>query len=303
MPIIEPRVVGVLVAYNTASELIIQTASRLAPQMFRLLVMDNSEDGHPHLAGALSRAEIRDVEYHSSGGNVGIASAQNSGIARALELGADFVLFLDDDSGFPDGGVDGLVNDLLEERRLFPETAGIGPRVVDRRTGESLIAVWQGARIRPGQVTRTTEVAYLIGSGALIDVLAFEKYGLFRGEYFIDHVDQEWGFRVGLQGGRLVVTASVTMFHELGDTPTKTRSGSVRYTHDSATRDYYLTRNAVFVMRDLSFPPIRYADLLRVLTECSTRKIFGRSRTLTQRRAVIDGLADGIRNRRGPRPS
>lgn len=299
----EPKVVGVLVAYNTAGEVVIETARRLAPQMFRLLVMDNSDDGHSQILHALAGAAIQGVEYHTSGRNVGIASAQNDGIARALVLGADFVLFLDDDSTFPDGGVQVLVHDLMEERKHFAETAGIGPRIVDQRTGQALISVWEGARVRPGQVAQITEVAFLLSSGSLIDVHAFEKYGTFRGDYFIDHVDQEWGFRVGLQGGRLVVTASVTMFHHLGDTPTKSRKGSIRYNHGSATRDYYLTRNAIFLMRDLPFPVVRYIDLMRLLLESSIRKIFGPKRSLPQRRAVLVGLAHGILNRRGPRPS
>lgn len=298
----EANVVGVLVAYNTPGNVIVDTARRLGPQMSRLLVMDNSDRADAQVSGALSEAAIHGVEYHSLGGNVGIAPAQNQGIARAMNLGAQYVLFLDDDSTFPAGGVDGLIRALQNEREQFPETVGIGPEVVDHRTGQALIPVWEGSRIRPGRVNTTTEVAYLISSGALIDVTAFEKFGLFKGEYFIDQVDKEWGLRVGLEGGRLVVTADVTMSHQLGDTPTHTRSGSVRYTHESATRDYYLTRNAVLLMRDLKLPAVKYVDLLRLLGESSVRKVLGRGRSTAQRRAVLAGLRDGMRNRRGPRP-
>jgi rhamnosyltransferase len=296
----EPKVVGVLVAYNTPGEQLLKTASRLAPQLLRLLVMDNS-DNSTEVALALSRMPIQGVEYHSAGGNVGIAAAQNKGIERSNELDADFVLFLDDDSTFPDDGVKDLLAELAQERKAFPNTAGIGPRIIDERTKQSLVAVWDGAKVRPGLLTHRTEVAYLVSSGALVDADAFEKYGLFRGEYFIDHVDKEWGFRVGLHGGRLVVTPLVTMTHQLGDSPTVTRSGSIRYRHASPTRDYYLTRNAIFLMRDLPLPAIKYFDLLRLLVESSLRKIFGPARTLDQRRAVVHGLVHGLLNRRGPR--
>lgn len=299
----DAKVVGVLVAYNTDGEVIVRTARRLAPQMLRLLVMDNSDLDHEQVSKSLAAAGIENVEHISCGGNVGIASAQNQGIARAVQLGAEYVLFLDDDSSFPEHGVNGLVHRLKEEGKLYPETAGVGPEIVDHRTGQALVAVWEGSRVRPGKVSQATEVAYLVSSGALIDVEAFEKFGLFKGDYFIDHVDKEWGLRVGLNGGRLVVTSDVTMVHQLGDTPTRTRSGSVRYTHGSATRDYYLTRNAVLLMRDLNLPAAKYVDLVRLLGESSLRKIFGRGRTTAQRRAVLLGLGDGIRNRRGPRPS
>ena len=294
-----PKVVGVLVAYNTSGELLLRTVKRLSLQLSSLLVMDNS-DGSSSAKDVLANSAVHNVEYHSLNGNIGIAAAQNAGISRAKELGAEFVLFLDDDSNFPDGGVEGLLAELEAERRTLPRTVAIGPRVVDERTGQALVAVWERGRVVPGQVVRTTEVAYLVSSGALVDIDAFVKYGSFRGDYFIDHVDKEWGFRVGLQGGRLVITALVTMTHQLGDDPTTSRNGSIRYRHVSPARDYYLTRNAILLMRDLPLPPRKYVDLLRLLTESSIRKIFGRGRTVAQRLAVIRGLGHGIINRRGP---
>ena len=296
----EFKVIGLLVTYNTPGEALRLTVARLVPQLSRLLILDNS-DRSTEVAEIFSATPLEGVEYRPSGGNIGIAEAQNNGIVRATELGADFVLFLDDDSSFPDGGVARLLKDLKEERINSPETVGIGPRIVDERTGQVLAPVWEGRKIRPGTVTAITEVAYLVSSGALVDVTAFEKYGLFKGEYFIDHVDKEWGLRVGLQGGRFVASSSATMSHQLGDAPTTSRSGNVRYRHDSPIRDYYLTRNAIFVMRDLRFPPIKYVDMLRLLLDSSARKIFGRSRSTQQRRAVLLGLAHGLRNRRGPR--
>jgi len=296
----DKKVVGLLVTYNTPGDVLVRTLVRLAPQLSLLLVMDNS-DSSDEVARAVTDAQLFGVEYHSSRGNIGIAQAQNNGIARSLEVGADYVLFLDDDSLFPEGGVRQLLGDLNNERIALPLTVGIGPRIVDTRTGQVLAAVWEGRKIRPTNVTDVTEVAYLVSSGALIDVHAFEKYGLFRSEYFIDHVDKEWGLRVGLRGGRFVVSPNATMSHQLGDEPTMSRSGNVRYRHDSPTRDYYLTRNAIFVMRDLSLPVIKYVDMLRLLIDSSLRKILGRNRTMPQRLAVVTGVVHGLRNRRGPR--
>lgn len=293
-----PRVIGILVAFNTPAATVLETAARLSPQLSALLVMDNSDDGFG-LAETLESLRSANVEHHSMHGNAGIAAAQNAGIARSIDLKADAVLFLDDDSTFPTDGVSTLWRELHEERLRDPRTAGIGPRIVDARTGQALIAVWEGSRVRPGHVETLVEAAYLVSSGALIPSSSFERFGTFRSEYFIDHVDQEWGFRVGLNGGRLVITSSVTMQHQLGDEPTVTRAGAVRYGHASPIRDYYLTRNAILLMRDLRFPPLRYIDLTRVLGESALRKILGPNRSLTQRRIVLRGLWDGLRNKRG----
>jgi rhamnosyltransferase len=291
----DDKVVGVLVAYNTPAEVLRRTVARLAPQLHRVLIMDNSDA--PIGADGLDMG--KGVEYLPSNGNVGIAEAQNRGVQRAMELDAAFVLFLDDDSSFPDGGVATMLRDLAEERRTHPETAGIGPKVVDERSGQVLARIWRGSRIRPGIVDEMTEVAFLVSSGALIDIDSFRRFGMFRADYFIDHVDQEWGFRVGIEGGRLVITPNVTMFHKLGDEPTLSRSGNVRYTHDNPIRDYYLTRNAILLMRDLKLPVQRYPGLLRLLIDSSIRKVLGRSRTREQRLAVLRGVLHGIQNRRG----
>jgi rhamnosyltransferase len=292
-------VVGILVAYNTPSNLLIDTVARLAPQFTRLLVMDNST-GDGSLERDLARVQVERVEYHSSGGNVGIADAQNRGITRAVQLGAEFVLFLDDDSAFPSGGVAMLLSELSIEREAEPLTVGIGPTVLDIRTGQCLAFVWDGARIRPTAPNKNLTAAYLVSSGALIDVKAFEAYGPLRSSYFIDHVDKEWGLRVGLNGGRLVVTNNVTMDHRLGDAPLLSSRGKVRYHHESPARDYYLTRNAILLMRDLRLPPAQQFGLVELLTKNAVRKIAGPRRTIRQRHAVLLGLIHGLANRRGP---
>lgn len=297
---IDVGVVGVLVAYNTSSEVLIETAERIATQLDRLLVYDNS-DRPNDLQEAIVRADIANVEYHQSHGNAGIAAAQNKGISRAIELGAGFVLFLDDDSTFPDNGVAELLDELQTERARHPQTVGIGPLITDSRTGQELAIVWDGRFLRTGDVTSTTEVAFLLGSGALVDIKAFEQFGLFRSEYFIDHVDKEWGLRVGLLGGRLVVTKRVGMVHQLGDSPTLSSRGAVRYNHDSHIRDYYLTRNAILMMWDLRLPAVKYIDLIKLLTINSIRKMVGRNRTFDQRIAVLKGLIHGMLNLRGRR--
>ncbi|MCY1233894.1 rhamnosyltransferase [compost metagenome] len=293
------KVVGVLIAYNTPPETLLRTARRIGRQVFRLVIVDNS-DRPTDIAGAVAEAHLPGIDYVPAGGNIGIAAAQNLGIRRALEMNANYILFLDDDSSFPDEGVVMLLNELEKERRMFPQTAAIGPRIIDEPTGQELTYVWDGAKMRRRKVHLLTEVAFLVSSGALIDVRAFLDYGFFREEYFIDHVDKEWGLRVALRGVRQVVTPEVTMIHQLGDTPTTSLRGSVRFKHESPARDYYLTRNAILVMRDLSMPLIRYPDMLRLLIESSIRKTIGPSRTWAQRKAVVLGLWHGLSNRGGP---
>jgi rhamnosyltransferase len=289
----------VLIAYNTSSEVLTATAAEITKDVERLIIVDNS-DSVPVPSEMESLMVIPKVEYIALGKNFGIATAQNRGIERCIELGVDYILFLDDDSRFPSGGVMTMLQELEEESTEHPNTCGIGPRILDEPTGEELTYLWHGSDMVRREAASIVEVAFLVSSGALIEADAFSRYGNFRDDYFIDHVDKEWGYRVALQGGRLVVTPRVTMTHQLGDRPTKSIRGNVRFRHENPARDYYLSRNAIFVVRDLSMPRDKRIGMIKLLVTNSTRKVVGFNRTLDQRKAVIKGVYHGLLNLRGP---
>lgn len=294
----ESQVVGIIVAYRADPDALKRLSVRLAPALRAILIMNNTEPGD-------ARTNLSDLDFGPTvhvkelGGNLGIATAQNMGIRLAAGMGATSVLLLDDDSGFPPEGVDILTSRLSEERKRDPRVVGIGPRVVDHRTGKTIAARWIDGSIVPCSIEDTTQVAYLVSSGSLISIAAFEKFGYFREDYFIDHVDQEWGLRVGSCGGVLLATPDVTMMHQLGDEPTRSARGATRYRHDSPVREYYLTRNALLMWRDLESLGRRRQRILSRVLKTATWKVFLPGRSLRIRAAVLRGLFDGATNVRG----
>ncbi len=297
----EQLTVGVLVTYFTEPSRLTATLRGISAHLFKLLVIDNTDD--PAHAATLRRTcRDENVEYTWSGANVGIAAAQNVGVTAALGAGADYILFLDDDSELEGSKVDALRSELEAQHQKDVDTIGIGPRIVESRTGQDLAYTWRGNRIRQTNLADdVVPAAFLLGSGAFIFAWAFEKVGLFREDYFIDHVDKEWGLRAGSLGFRLVVTPHVLMLHELGDAPALSREGRKRlYRHDSNVRHYYLTRNALLTMRDVRLPPSKYPDQMRLLLDSVVRKVIGSERSTMTRKAVLAGLRDGVLNRRGP---
>jgi rhamnosyltransferase len=297
----DEAVVGVLVAHNTDPDSLRATLRDLAPQLRQLIVVDNSDSAASR--GAVECASFQPhVEYLPASGNVGIGAAHNLGLARALELKARYVLFLDDDSSLPAGGVDRLVEAFSVEQAAHPHLVAVGPRIFDSRTHAELTFAWKGNRIRPAEAKITTKVAFLLSSGALVDVTAFEHYGTFREEYFIDHVDKEWGLRVESLGGRLIVTPDVVMGHQLGDSPkVSRRRNKVTYRHVSPLRNYYLTRNAVLLLRDVRLPAPKFIGEVWLLLTSSIRRMLDRTSRSARYKPLMMGLVDGILNRRGPR--
>lgn len=301
----ESRVVGVVVTYRPDVEALCETVRRLSGVLSEVVLVDNSID--PELTAGIDGVHRNTgATLLRSPGNVGIAAAQNRGVRHALDGGADYVLFLDDDSDIGPDAVRELVARTVALREESPSVVASGPLVVDERTRETLTFVWRGRHLTQlrtvAQHSDPTVSAFLLSSGSLISSDAFSTVGAFREDYFIDHVDKEWGLRAGSAGATSVVFPSITLTHNLGDVPTATRrSGTAVYTHHSSARDYYLTRNACHLFRDLDLPQLRYVGMLRLLVESSIRKIV-RPQHDGQRRAVLRGLWDGIRNVRGVMP-
>ncbi|MBY6437548.1 glycosyltransferase family 2 protein [Rhodococcus kroppenstedtii] len=300
-----PHVTGVVVTYNPDLTLLEATLRRLSGVLAETVVVDNSDD--PEAADRVARlCRSGSVTHLPSGGNVGIASAQNRAARHAIDAGAEYVLFLDDDSELTADAVRRLVDRAVGLRSGNSDALAFGPRVVDRRTRESLTYVWRGRHLvqLPAERDHTdpTVAAFLLGSGALVAAEAFTRVGWFRDDYFIDHVDKEWGLRAGAVGITCLVFPDIELDHSLGDVPERRpRTSAAFYTHRSAVRDYYLTRNACLMFRDLDLPVIQFVGMLRLLVESSVRKTV-RPRHPGQRAAVVRGLWHGIIGIRGPMP-
>lgn len=259
-----------------------------------VFVVDNSTDQavRERLAESSHRAG---AQYLAQPGNSGIGAAQNRGFRAAVADGAEYVLILDDDSTLSD--VNALAGALRAQRHLDPTVVAAGPRVIDERTGEALVYAWQGPRLT--QVTEfptgadVVEAAFLVASGSLLHRTALSLVGEFRTDYFIDGVDVEWGLRASARGYRMIVIASVTMTHSLGDAA----NAALRYSHDSPIRDYYLTRNTMFLVRDIDISAARRLALLVHFGWIAVIKYFRSSPV--RRRAIARGFTDSLKQRRG----
>jgi rhamnosyltransferase len=193
------------------------------------------------------------LEILGNGLNLGVAAAQNLGIRRAVEVGADAVLFLDQDSLPRPGMVRVLVQrcgELLSEGRLvaacgpryhepggnalsgFVRLGGLGLRLVNPPTHDSMV-----------------ECAFLISSGMLVPLETLKKTGVMEEPLFIDHVDTEWCFRAAAHGFSCFGIAGAVMEHELGRKRKKIWLGRWRQIPDHPPERYfYLVRNTLWLV-------------------------------------------------------
>lgn len=229
------------------------------------------------------------------GFNRGLGVAYNTLCRMALARGAEFLLLLDQDS-IPGPGMIGQL--VRTHRRLAAageSVAAVGPQPVGP-DGEPMRL---SAVESPDDVSDLRRVGFVISSGSLVRVDVMGAVGDFREDFFIDAIDIEWCMRAVARGFSIWVDPMVPMTHSLGSGIIRLPFG-LRIVDQPPPRLYSSIRNQTAMLRLLHVPrghkvkfalsmPIRIAVYL-------VRNRFSRDCV----RSLVNGLADGLRDRLGP---
>lgn len=298
-----PVVAAVVVTYRPDLRQTAPLLTALAAQCQEVYVVDNGS-GSPGLARACEAAGAVLVEL---GSNEGIAHAQNVGIRRALAAGADAVLLSDQDS-LPAGDMVGRLLEGAGRAAAHGARVGaVGPVSSDTRSStEQMVYVdrtWGPRRARPeDEVDGLVRTAFLIASGCLVLAEALRDVGPMNEDWFIDHVDLEWGLRARRAGYDLYAVTSAHLDHELGDRLTKLPGRAQEVHVHSPVRTYYLARNTVLLVRSgLMSWRWRVGYVVWLVKYVAFNALLARPRL---RRAALmgRGVRDGLLGRTGPLP-
>jgi rhamnosyltransferase len=97
----------------------------------------------------------------------------------------------------------------------------------------------------------------VITSGNLINLIAYNKVGPFLNKLFIDYVDFEFCFRLGMNGFDIYINNAAIIYHSVGELKKLYSLGKSYYTtNHSPLRLYYRTRNR-FYIRSLYYKEFR----------------------------------------------
>ena len=273
-------VCAVVVTFHPDIEALIALLSALRDQVGRIILIDNAsaQDVAAQLPVQMSASLALVRNSH----NLGIAAAQNQGVALALQMpGCRYVLLSDQDS-LPAPHMVRRLRQILEadpdknnpataRGRPFGYAAGsiaaVGPWSIDIRSGTRAVLVvdpkgWPVRWLPEPRPVRLRalpqvpyEVSFLIASGCLIPVASLRALGGMRGNYFIDHVDTEWCLRARAAGFRLFIVPDAILNHRLGDATRRIWFfGFRQVAHHSPLRDYYMFRNTFLMLGDVQLP-------------------------------------------------
>jgi rhamnosyltransferase len=269
---------------------------RILREVGALVIVDNGS-GDAELGMLRDLATNASITLISNTENLGVASSLNIGIRRAIALGFEWVLLLDQDSWIDDD----MVQTLIAARAAYSERDRLGVIGSGYRDADGPLLEQKDEIVGDNW----EEVASVITSGSLIPLKAHAAVGAFREDFFIDYVDTEYCFRARAKGYRVIRTRRPVMSHPIGAISRHNVLWMKKWTFNhSADRRYYIARNDTVMLREFghyifglwalkSFGRcVRLCKRIALYEQMKTEKII----------AVAQGWWDGVRRYMGPRP-
>jgi rhamnosyltransferase len=285
------NVCAVVVTYFPDSYLA-QRLQRIAEQVDRIVLVDNGTRGRA-LDTVERAARLPGVlDMIANTANLGIATALNQGVKKALDNHYPWIITFDQDS-LP---ADQMVHKLLKFWETYPQRRDLmilGPEVRIHNFSSQ-------PDILSDRLTHK-EVTHVITSGSLIAGRAFEAAGYFLDSLFIDYVDIEYCLRLRSRGHKIIQVKEALLNHRLGHIEKRRLFWkTVHPSHHDAQRRYYQYRNAVLLhkMFKKSFPEwFNYNR--RVLLKTFFVILLYEKEKAKKVRSILKGIWHGLQGRAG----
>ena len=294
----------VTVAYNPDLGVLSRQLDQLPVAALKVIV-DNASS--PELRPGIAHlAKVHSALLLQNETNSGLPAALNQGVrsARQMRPSLCFLLLLDQDTEPGEGGVENLIASYETISTLAAKRCCIGPRLVDAQTrldyGFHQIRGWRWVRnFPPDGSHQPIPLANLNGSGTLMPQSLFDELGGLEEDFFIDHVDTEWAFRVLAAGYGLYGVPDVVFQHRMGERSLRIWFFGWRiWPERTPQRHYYLFRNAVRLMHRPYVPIVWKAwAIAKLLLTFLKTFVFGPQRT-AQISSMWRGMCEGMAEKR-----
>lgn len=290
------KVYAVIISFNPEFKCINNLIDNLKEQNIASVVVDNGT-----LDDVKAKQISTDCHLVRLETNVGIAKAQNEGIRYAKKLGAEYIIFFDQDSNITSNFVDSLLEDYtFAMKKCGGKVGSIGPVFTDSRYGffYKVIKINKYGfrkKIDPQFKTEPFEVTLIISSGSLVPILVLDDVGGMDEHLFIDYVDTEWCLRAVSKGYKIYVATSARMAHAIGDKMVKLFMFNVPV--HSPFRRYYRVRNAIIFSRMEHIPiAMKFRDNFFNIVH-QTVLICTQPNKIEYIKSMIRAIKDGIQNK------
>jgi rhamnosyltransferase len=281
-----------IVLYNPDLDRLKENFDKISKQVDDIILVDNNSTNADFILKEYSNK--KHVSINRNDTNKGIATALNQIAEKAMQLGYDWVLLLDQDSVCSPHIIDSYKKYIADQN-----IALLTPYIVDinKTSLEEYYAL---------NLPETSSVEWAITSGSLISLRVWNSIGRFSDELFIDAVDIDYSIRLKLNGYKQIRVNKEYLLQEVGRAeptfifrPHKDNAGKwmlKRYyrSNHSLLRQYYMTRNNIIVARKYR----NYKPLLKSLAfvfAMTFPKIFVEKNKVKLIKAILKGTIDGFK--------
>lgn len=256
-----PKINIIIINWNGSDDTLDCLASlmQMTYPDFHVLVLDNGSSAaslEVLRQGIINR--FPQVELLALAENTGYTGANNIGLARAVALGADYALLLNNDTEVaPD-----FLARLVEAAEADPKVAMAGPMIyyhhnpgviwsaggrIDWAQGDS--TMWGEGVIDNGQFGgQPRDVDFVTGCALLVKVPLVAEFGDLDERFFAYYEETEWCLRARRSNYRILHVPLAHVWHKISAT---TRESSPRV-------QYYMTRNRLLFLRLANAPALLF---------------------------------------------
>lgn len=273
------NIAGVVILYNSSIETI-DNIETYINQIHKLYVVDNSDRPNSDLIDRLKL--YPNIHYQSLNGNRGIATALNWAAKQAIQDKFAVLLTMDDDTRTPAK----MVTKMVSFWNNYPKAIGI----------------LSGVHHLKPDTTPYRTLLYTLTSGNILNLEAYKAIGNFRDDFFIDHVDHEYGLRLNANGYQVIELPAIRLDHQLGyEQKIKIGPWVVRkYGTHSPIRMYYFARNGIYTARIYlrTHPSFAWMVVKEIAKRWIKALLLDKDRT-NRVNMLIQGVKDGWKSRLG----
>ena len=287
-----------IVIYHPDLAALERLIASVADEVATVMVFANSAISAEEAARLQRSAQAAEFLLLQPGGNLGLGAAYDAFVEAARSRDAEFLLLLDQDSQ----PTRHMISRLVARHRALA-IAGerpilVGPQPVDDSGQPMKIPVLGPTRAVPAS-SDLVAVQFAISSGSLLRLEDAVSVGPFRADFFIDAIDVEWCMRASFLGYSVWIARDVLMPHCLGRGLIRLPAG-LCLTDQPARRLYTYLRNQLAMLR---LPHVPFGHKLKFLVSLPIRiAVYLQHGGFSgdSRRALANGLIDGVTNRLGP---
>lgn len=232
----------IIVTYNPNNEFM-ECFNSLINQVDYIYIVDNSSSKESlEVLYYIESVFKNKVSLILNDENLGIATALNIGIKKALNDNSRWILTMDQDSKASPNMIAKILevyNTINENERK--DILSIFPNFVDKRVQ----SIEENLNMDFYEYVDAD-----ITSGNLLKAEIFDKVGFFDDSLFIDLVDTDFCMKLNEKNIKMIKIRDAILYHNIGESQSvKSIFGRFNVSNHSALRRYYMTRNRFYIWK------------------------------------------------------